>query len=130
MVAVRRGWLGFAPARSDHPTASCIPPWNGNHVPVGRFHPGQTVVNEDRRINSVATGMAVKMPAGTKAIDGTGKFLIPGLWDMHVHAAWPGLDALFAPLFVANGVTGVRDMYGAPFAIAAWKQKYYSGAPW
>ncbi len=99
-------------------------------VRAGRPIADQTVVVENGRITTVATGMAVKMPAGTQAIDGTGKFLIPGLWDMHVHAAWPGLDALFAPLFVANGVTGVREMYGAPFAIAAWKQKYYGGVAW
>jgi imidazolonepropionase-like amidohydrolase len=99
-------------------------------VRAGKPIADQTVVVENGRITTVATGMSVKMPAGTKAVDGTGKFLIPGLWDMHVHAAWPGLDGLFAPLFVANGVTGVRDMYGAPFAIAAWKQKYYGGEPW
>jgi imidazolonepropionase-like amidohydrolase len=49
---------------------------------------------------------------------------------MHVHAAWPGLDSMFAPLFVANGVTGVREMYGSPFVIAAWKHNYQTGAPW
>jgi imidazolonepropionase-like amidohydrolase len=106
-----------------------------NHVSVvdvraGKVIDDQTVVIEQGRITAVASGMAVKMPAGTRAIDATGKFMIPGLWDMHVHAAWPGLDALFAPLFVANGVTGVREMYGMPLVIAAWKQKYQSGEPW
>jgi imidazolonepropionase-like amidohydrolase len=106
-----------------------------NHVTVidvgaGKTIGDQTVVVENGRISAVTTGMAIKMPAGTKAIDATGKFLIPGLWDMHVHAAWPGLDALFAPLFVAEGVTGVREMYGMPIAIAAWKQKYQRGEPW
>ncbi|HKW13362.1 MAG TPA: amidohydrolase family protein [Candidatus Krumholzibacteria bacterium] len=111
------------------------PPLVIRHVTVIDVRAGkpvndQTVVVENGRITTVATGMAVKMPAGTTAIDGTGKFLIPGLWDMHVHAAWPGLDALFAPLFVANGVTGVREMYGSPIVIAAWKQKYQKGEPW
>jgi imidazolonepropionase-like amidohydrolase len=46
----------------------------------------------------------------TVEIDGTGKFLIPGLWDMHVH--W--YDENYLPLFLANGVTGVRQMWGVP----------------
>lgn len=45
---------------------------------------------------------------GAERIDGTGKFLIPGLWDMHVHIA----DAGYLDLFIANGVLGVRDMGG------------------
>ena len=43
-----------------------------------------------------------------RRIDGTGKFLIPGLWDMHVHIA----DTGYLGQFVANGVLGVRDMGG------------------
>jgi imidazolonepropionase-like amidohydrolase len=49
-----------------------------------------------------------------RRIDGTGKFLIPGLWDMHIHTFFgdwvPGGREVTLPLFVANGVTGVRDM--------------------
>jgi imidazolonepropionase-like amidohydrolase len=99
-------------------------------VKAGKAVPDQTVVVQNGLITTVQTGMAVKMPEGTQAIDGTGKFLIPGLWDMHVHAAWPQLDEIVAPLFVAEGVTGVREMYGTPFVIAAWKQRYQKGAPW
>lgn len=58
------------------------------------------------------------------------KYLIPGLWDMHVHAAWDGIDRVFAPLFVANGVTGVREMYGDTRVIRAWKGKHALGEPW
>jgi hypothetical protein len=43
-------------------------------------------------------------------LDGQGKFLIPGLWDMHVHIRSPRAPALFLPQFIAHGVTGVRDM--------------------
>src|SRR5262245_14478403 len=49
-------------------------------------------------------------PAGAIGIDGRGKFLIPGLWDMHVHVADIGVAGL--GLFTAHGVTGVRDMGG------------------
>jgi len=43
-------------------------------------------------------------------IDGTGKFLIPGLWDMHTHTWWGYKD--FFPVLLANGVTGIREMFG------------------
>ncbi|RPH64469.1 MAG: hypothetical protein EHM89_01650, partial [Acidobacteria bacterium] len=99
-------------------------------VRAGRLLDDQTVVVESGRITAVAPAGSVKAPAGAIIVDGSQKYLIPGLWDMHVHAAWPGIDQIFAPLFVANGVTGVRDMYGAPFVIAAWKQKYQTGEPW
>jgi hypothetical protein len=45
-----------------------------------------------------------------QVVDGKGKFLIPGLWDMHVHTVVGRLPELYFPLFIANGVTGVRDM--------------------
>lgn len=99
-------------------------------VSAGKLLGRQTVVVENGRITSVTPESSAKAPVGARLIDGTGKFLIPGLWDMHVHAAWPGLDSMFAPLFVANGVTGVREMYGSPFVIAAWKHNYQTGAPW
>jgi imidazolonepropionase-like amidohydrolase len=57
---------------------------------------------------------AANASGGTRVVDGTGKFLIPGLWDMHVHTffgTWvPGGEEVTLPLFVAFGVTGVRDM--------------------
>lgn len=70
--------------------------------------PGMTVVTEGDRIVQVARSDDVRSPdVGATTVDGSGKFLIPGLWDMHTHftAAPESLR-----LFVANGVTGVRDM--------------------
>jgi imidazolonepropionase-like amidohydrolase len=67
----------------------------------------QTVVIAGARIVAVGAGKEVKVPEGAEVIDATGKFLIPGLWDMHVHIT--GVYSL--KLFVANGVTGVRDMH-------------------
>ena len=99
-------------------------------VRAGRVLNDQTVVVERGRITVVAPAGSAKVPGGATIVDGRQKYLIPGLWDMHVHAAWPGLDQMFAPLFVANGVTGVREMYGMPFVIASWKQKYQAGEPW
>lgn len=60
-----------------------------------------------------------------RVIAGRGKFLIPGLWDMHVHL-W-NKDPRFA-LYLANGVTGIRDM-GSNFAqVCAWRKQILSGA--
>jgi imidazolonepropionase-like amidohydrolase len=62
-------------------------------------------------------GRGSKTPRGAKVIDGRGKFLIPGLWDMHVHifnnSHQAGTDnhKTYFPLLIANGVTGVRDMW-------------------
>ncbi len=62
------------------------------------------------------------IPEGAKRIDGTGKFLIPGLWDMHVH--W--YDSRSLGLFTANGVTGIRIMFGSPLQ-QAWRERTSSG---
>jgi hypothetical protein len=70
----------------------------------------QTVVITDDRISEVGESKSIKPPLGANLVDGTGKYLIPGLWDMHVHALFAErLDSMF-PMFVANGVLGVRDM--------------------
>jgi hypothetical protein len=70
--------------------------------------PHRTVVIEDGRIRSVDAGGAV--PAGAQVVDGAGRYLIPGLWDMHAHLQHPMAPTLLMPQFVAHGVTGVRDM--------------------
>jgi imidazolonepropionase-like amidohydrolase len=59
-------------------------------------------------------------------IDGRGKFLIPGLWDMHVHLAMPGGKQVL-PLYIANGVTGVRDMAGDWATLTAWRRDIARG---
>ena len=68
----------------------------------------------------LAIGDNIKPPVGSLLIDGRGKFLIPGLWDMHVHLGLP--DAFF-PMLVANGITGVREMFtGIPLPlIQQWR---------
>ena len=67
--------------------------------------PDQTVVIERGRITSVETGG--RAPAGAEVVDGSGHYLIPGLWDMHVHLRSPLASTLLMPQFVANGVSGV-----------------------
>jgi imidazolonepropionase-like amidohydrolase len=69
--------------------------------------PGMTVVVEHDRIVTVGTNDSISWPSSARVIDGTGKYLIPGLWDAHVHLSNLGGTL---PLFVINGVTTVRDM--------------------
>jgi imidazolonepropionase-like amidohydrolase len=83
------------------------------NVQTGTLQPSQTVVIEGTRIEAVGDATQLATPKSAKTIDGTGKFLIPGLWDMHVHATGSGVDRLFLPVLVANGVTGIREMYGS-----------------
>jgi cytosine/adenosine deaminase-related metal-dependent hydrolase len=77
-------------------------------VEAGALLANRTVMVEGGRIRSVTNG--AQAPAGVRVIDGTGKYLIPGLWDMHAHLRHPLAPDLIMPQFVANGVTGVREM--------------------
>ena len=65
-----------------------------------------TVVTKAGRI--AEAGRRIAVPPGAVRVDGTGKFLIPGLWDMHSHHQATGAESL--DLFLANGVVGTRDM--------------------
>src|SRR5689334_11483277 len=80
----------------------------------GSALPDRSVAIRDDRIVEVTASSDAAAPAGTRTVDATGKFMIPGLWDMHVHTffgTWvPGGKEVTLPLFIANGVTGVRDM--------------------
>jgi imidazolonepropionase-like amidohydrolase len=84
---------------------------------TGRESLDQTVVVSGDRISEVKASKKLKPTAGAKVVDGTGKYLIPGLWDMHVHAMYPPRLDSWMPLFVANGVVGIRDM-GSPMKLA------------
>jgi imidazolonepropionase-like amidohydrolase len=82
----------------------------------------RTVVITGERITGIGQSAGVRTPPGAQVVDATGKFLIPGLWDMHVH--WFHQDYL--PLFLANGVTGIRIMWGMPFH-DQWRQEVEQG---
>jgi len=76
-------------------------------VEHGRLIQGQRVVIVGNRIRTVGSVRTVRMPARARVVDARGKYLIPGLWDMHTHSMRQ--TNLFYPLFIANGVTGIRD---------------------
>jgi len=89
----------------------------------GRILPNSTVTISGETIASVAQNGAP--PAGARVVDGGGRFLIPGLWDMHAHMEASGDSWL--PLYVANGVTGIRDMGSDLDLILKMRQATSSG---
>jgi imidazolonepropionase-like amidohydrolase len=82
--------------------------------------PNMTVIVDGDRIVAVSPWRKTHIPRNAVVVDGTGKFLIPGLWDMHVHGASDVRAPWSHLLFLANGVVGVRDMSGPPDA-HAWR---------
>jgi len=90
------------------------------------------IVRDDRIVDIVPReelGRA-DSPAGTW-VDGRGKYLIPGLWDMHVHMVFgdwfPRGREITLPLFIANGITGVRDMGGELEVLQQWRKEIAAG---
>jgi imidazolonepropionase-like amidohydrolase len=73
-----------------------------------------TIVITGNRIIEIGKTGKAHIPQGSQVIDASDKFLIPGLWDMHVHDAcdrqWG--KNIYLPLYIANGITGIRDMGG------------------
>lgn len=87
--------------------------------------PDMTLVITGDRITSVARGGQVTIPRGARVVNARGKYLIPGLWDMHVHLSWTTSSAL--PVLVANGVTSVRDLGGRLSELDEWRTKIAAG---
>jgi imidazolonepropionase-like amidohydrolase len=83
---------------------------------------GMTVVISDERITALGSSSELVPPKDARVVHAAGKFVIPGLWDMHVH--WN--DAAYLPLFIANGVTGIRIMWGRP-AHLQWRRDIAEG---
>jgi imidazolonepropionase-like amidohydrolase len=100
-------------------------------VRTGALQPEQTVVLERNRIFSVGPSKSAKVPRNAPSVNCRGLFLIPGLWDMHVHLVFgdwfPGAQEISLPLFVANGVTGVRDMGSELEIVQNWRNEIEAG---
>ncbi|MFO0948598.1 MAG: amidohydrolase family protein [Planctomycetota bacterium] len=99
--------VGFARAQTP-----ATPPLVVENVAVidcesGKILEQRSVLVENGKISAIGNQDEIQLPSGTQRIDGQGKFLIPGLWDMHIHMV--GAGAL--NMCLANGVTGVRDMH-------------------
>jgi predicted amidohydrolase YtcJ len=95
-------------------------------VTKGAARSDQTVLIAGNRIVSVGPAATTRVPAGATVVNGSRKFLIPGLWDMHSHVVGFGPTSL--QLYLAHGVTSIRDMGAERFADAkAWRDRITAG---
>ena len=88
-----------------------------------RVLPDYTVVVRDGRILSVGPAGRTSIPAGAQRVDGAGKYLMPGLSDMHVHL----YDTDQFIDYLAHGVTTIAVLNGSP-AVLRWRAAILSGA--
>jgi imidazolonepropionase-like amidohydrolase len=106
------------PKRAETGKAEAVAFINVNVVPMDRERviENQTVIVREGRISEIGPAAKVKVPAGALRVEARGKYLMPGLAEMHGHMPHPNLGdkvaGSFLLLFVANGVTTVRTMYG------------------
>jgi hypothetical protein len=121
MTTTRRevlGWLaglgaaagtGLLPGRADA-AVNVTAVRGATLVDSSGVRPGTTIVLAGNEV--LAVGRDLPLPRGSTVLEGRGRFVIPGLWDMHVHGAF--LDRITLPLCLVNGVTGIREMWGFP----------------
>jgi hypothetical protein len=80
-------------------------------VKSGNILINRDIIIDNNRIVAIDTTGKLAIQIGALQIDGTNKFAMPGLWDMHTHSTQHS-EWLHHPLYIANGVTGIRDMSG------------------
>lgn len=104
-------------------------------VETGAHLTDRVVVVERGRISAVALRAGWRAPRDARVVQVPGRFIVPGLWDMHVEQALPLWDslpvdsnaALFHPLFLATGVVGVRDVAGEMSVVSGWRDAIARG---
>ncbi len=99
---------GALPSNLDSEPAIAIEHATVIDVQTGERKGDQTILIAGNHIAGVASATSFVVPARARRVDGTGSFVIPGLWEMHAHT-YRSLD-LVGALYLANGVTGIRDM--------------------
>ena len=91
----------------------------------------RTVIVRDGRIAEIRDFADRRGKLPGVQINGTAKYLIPGLWDMHVHTVFgdwfPHAREITLPLFMANGITGVRDMGSDLKVLQQWREEIAAG---
>lgn len=121
------------PACAQNPSDDLLVLTNVTVVDVrtGALQPEQTVILERNHIYSVGPSKSAKYPRNAATVNCRGLFLIPGLWDMHVHLVFgdwfPDAKDISLPLFVGNGVTGVRDMGSELEIVRDWRNEIEAG---
>ena len=108
--------IAILSAAQKHPEVLIITNVDIVDTRQGLTSPNLTVVIKNGRIDSIAKHAMIASSQKTQVVNGTGKYLIPGLWDMHAHSAGgpasPWDAKVILPLYIANGITGIRDMGG------------------
>lgn len=98
-------------------------------VNTGQRVAGQTIVVVGNRIRALGAANAVHIPKEARVVNATGLYVIPGLWDMHVHVDDKANQ--FYPQFIAYGVTGLREMAqrfpNGPDSMRAWQREVMAG---
>jgi hypothetical protein len=127
-VALAAALISMTSALADIPAtihaithATVINPANGSDE-----LPEMTILVRGGLITAVGTVQSTVIPAGAVVHDVAGRFVIPGLWDAHVHLSQVGSKAF--PLFVSNGITSVRDMGSDFHQIQNWRAERTGGA--
>jgi predicted amidohydrolase YtcJ len=123
--------VGCATQPPQQPYDLVITHANVVDVETGQIRPDQTLIITDGLIRQINLPSA-QLPAAKRTINAQGKYLIPGLWDMHVH--FRGGDSLITanrnllPLYLAHGITTVRDAGGdlTP-AVYSWREQIRAG---
>jgi hypothetical protein len=93
----------------------------------GEVNSDMTIVVTGNRISQLGSSNTAVITDGTRIVDGRGKFIIPGLWDMHVHLGYATEASI--PVMIASGITGVRDMGSPSFeTLRRWRVEALSGA--
>ena len=119
--------LFVVPARADEVVF--------RHVTVvdvveGRLVRDQVVRVAGTRIVEVVPAASARIPKATRVVDARGKFLIPGLWDMHTHLLGgvpPGCPEVTFALMVAHGITGIREVGSFLDFLYSWRAEVESG---
>src|SRR6266849_3274810 len=128
--------LLFAPERLPAQRPSSDDPLVLNNVTVvdvrtGTLQPDQTVIIEGNHIAFAGPNKSAKYSRRAQLVSGRNLFVIPGLWDMHVHLVFgdwfPDAQEISLPLLVANGVTGVRDMGSELGIVQGWRNEIEAG---
>src|SRR5437016_3116954 len=117
------------PGTSDSPSALALIQATVVDVRTGHLVPDQTIIIVEDRITAVSRQATI--PANAQVVNCVGRFIIPGLWDMHAHALWSTeqIQRMFN-LFLANGITGIRDM-GSPLPVSEtlnWRARTADGS--
>ena len=92
--------------------------------PTDGLRPNQTVIIKDGKIFKIAPTTEIKLSPKNQIVDGNGKYLMPGLWDSHIHFAYiEELAPRMFDLFLLYGITSVRDTGGRIEFVKEWKNR-------